>query len=203
MNIVEARNRINELTEKLKEQKAYIGSICVSKGKVNGVVDKFKFIGEIRDNFSNDIKALEEIKYLTLEINKSNYNTYLEVPNIGKYNIQELILLKAGLKNELKFYLELLNQCNTHIKKVNNENDKMELRLNNIIDKIISDNPEFNISTVKDSFTEQNEWDLIDPNNILEIVKESINNIENFLNNIDSIILESDYKTHVEEYLFG
>ena len=184
----------------IKEGK-FVGSKKRSAENVNNTtLSKEIFIESIKGEYKS-IQALinrrTEIKRLIV---LSNAKTIVTVGD-KEYTVAEAIENKKIIENKKELLKALIAQYNSNMANVNRKNEDVEVNLNEQIQIMLGSDKQSKSSGLEgfiNQYKEQNEWELVDGLGIEKEIKKLQSDIEEFENNIDFVLSESNATTFIE-----
>jgi len=184
----------------IKEGK-FVGSKKRSAENVNNtILSKEIFIESIKGEYKS-IQALinrrTEIKRLIV---LSNAKTIVTVGD-KEYTVAEAIENKKIIENKKDLLKALIAQYNSNMANVNRKNEDVEVNLNEQIQIMLGSDKQSKSSGLEgfiNQYKEQNEWELVDGLGIEKEIKKLQSDIEEFENNIDFVLSESNATTFIE-----
>lgn len=184
----------------IKESK-FVGSKKKSAENVNNTTtSKDKFIENIKKEYQSIqalIKRRTEIKRLIV---LSNAKTMVVVGD-KEYTVAEAIENKKIIENKKELLKQLRTQLNTNMAQVSKKNEEVESRLDEQIQIMLGSDKQSKTAGLEgfiNQYKEQNEWELVDGLEINEEINKLENEIEEFENNIDFVLSESNAVTFIE-----
>lgn len=184
----------------IKESK-FVGSKKKSAENVdNTTTSKDKFIENIKKEYQSIqslIKRRTEIKRLIV---LSNAKTMVVVGD-KEYTVAEAIENKKIIENKKELLKQLKTQLNTNMAQVSKKNEEVESRLDEQIQIMLGSDKQSKTAGLEgfiNQYKEQNEWELVDGLEITAEINKLENEIEEFENNIDFVLSESNAITFIE-----
>lgn len=184
----------------IKESK-FVGSKKKSAENVNNTTtSKDKFIENIKKEYQSIqalIKRRTEIKRLIV---LSNAKTMVVVGD-KEYTVAEAIENKKIIENKKELLKQLKTQLNTNMAQVSKKNEEVEARLDEQIQIMLGSDKQSKTAGLEgfiNQYKEQNEWELVDGLEINEEINKLESEIEEFENNIDFVLSESNAVTFIE-----
>lgn len=184
----------------IKESK-FVGSKKKSAENVdNTTTSKDKFIENIKKEYQSIqslIKRRTEIKRLIV---LSNAKTMVVVGD-KEYTVAEAIENKKIIENKKELLKQLKTQLNKNMAQVSKKNEEVESRLDEQIQIMLGSDKQSKTAGLEgfiNQYKEQNEWELVDGLEISKEINKLENEIEEFENNIDFVLSESNAITFIE-----
>jgi hypothetical protein len=184
----------------IKESK-FVGSKKKSAENVdNTTTSKDKFIENIKKEYQSIqslIKRRTEVKRLIV---LSNAKTMVVVGD-KEYTVAEAIENKKIIENKKELLKQLRTQLNTNMAQVSKKNEEVESRLDEQIQIMLGSDKQSKTAGLEgfiNQYKEQNEWELVDGLEITSEINKLENEIDEFENNIDFVLSESNAITFIE-----
>ncbi|AQR96548.1 hypothetical protein [Clostridium saccharoperbutylacetonicum] len=184
----------------IKESK-FVGSKKKSAENVdNTTTSKDKFIENIKKEYQSIqslIKRRTEVKRLIV---LSNAKTMVVVGD-KEYTVAEAIENKKIIENKKELLKQLKTQLNTNMAQVSKKNEEVESRLDEQIQIMLGSDKQSKTAGLEgfiNQYKEQNEWELVDGLEITSEINKLENEIDEFENNIDFVLSESNAITFIE-----
>lgn len=188
------------IARSVKETK-FVGSKKKSATNVHDTTStKEKFVESVNSEYQsiNDlINRRTKIKRLIV---LSNAKTIVTVGG-KEYTVAEAIENKKIIENKKDLLNQLIAQYNFNMANVNRKNAEVEININQQIEIILGSDKQNKSSGVDgfiNQYKEQNEWELVDGLEIEKEIKKLQTEIEDFENNIDFVLSESNATTFIE-----
>jgi hypothetical protein len=192
---------LDKRIERSVKDSKFIGSKKKSAENVNNTTtSKDKFIENIKKEYQSIqalIKRRTEIKRLIV---LSNAKTMVVVGD-KEYTVAEAIENKKIIENKKELLKQLKTQLNTNMAQVSKKNEEVESRLDEQIQIMLGSDKQSKTAGLEgfiNQYKEQNEWELVDGLGINEEINKLENEIEEFENNIDFVLSESNAVTFIE-----
>lgn len=164
-------------------------------------------VHKLEDFKTNAIASIQKIKALIKRRNRiksaivqSNAITDLVIGN-KTYKVAEAIERKESIKYEKELLIELESQYAKAIRVVNNENSKVDRTIDSMYETILGRDNAGKISVEADEFKEyrnKNEWELVDPLEVENLIKEMRDEIMEFEMNVDYALSEKNALTKIK-----
>jgi hypothetical protein len=184
----------------IKESK-FVGSKKKSAENVdNTTTSKDKFIENIKKEYQSIqslIKRRTEVKRLIV---LSNAKTMVVVGD-KEYTVAEAIENKKIIENKKELLKQLKTRLNTNMAQVSKKNEEVESRLDEQIQIMLGSDKQSKTAGLEgfiNQYKEQNEWELVDGLEITSEINKLENEIDEFENNIDFVLSESNAITFIE-----
>ena len=186
------KSKLDNMTSKLfvahkKHGDAVVDSVPVEKAEqiMRGNLDS------VRHLISN-LTEYETIRY------KSNANTNVEIA--GKMmTVADAIKRKENIKYEKNLLDELERQYKGVTRNISTENAKLEMNAKSKVDAIKTDSMSAeSLMEIMKADIEANTYEMIDPNNIVELIRSMKEDINSFETEVDAALSTSNALTVVE-----
>lgn len=182
-------------------QSVLVGSKKKSADNVaNSTLSKDKFIETIKANYQSIQDLINRRTKIKRLIVLSNATTEVEIAGI-KYTVAEAIENKKVIEDKKSLLQQITSQYNSHMANVNRMNEKVEQNLEVQIQAMLGSDKQSKTSGLEgfiQQYKEQNEWELVDGLSIETEIKRLQTEIEDFENNIDFVLSESNATTFIE-----
>lgn len=178
---------------------SYIGA-CKSQAKsINGMsVEDFK--KDIVSNFDSITSLFSNRNRIKDAIINSNATTKVNVGGI-EMTVAQAIERKNSILAKERFLSILKNHYTGAVNFVNQENERLQSKLEQYLSVVLGEKDKRNADDVKlhtDAFNKTNEAILIDPKNIKSHIDKLENEIRDFRTNVDYVLSESNAVTILE-----
>lgn len=179
----------NDFVEVKKESDTKIRDISVEK-----------FINNASSKYQSIIDLIERRKVIKCEIVKSNAINKVNIAN-KEYTVAEAIERKNSIIYEKMLLDELKHQYLSAIDDLENKNERMKLKLQNIVEAMVGKENTKNLSIDVSNFIKDYEkregYKLVDPLKIKEKIDKLENDILEFEANVDFSLSESNSITKI------
>lgn len=179
----------------------FIGSKKKSTDKVlNSTLEKTKFEDEVKSNLQSVEDLIKRKTLIKKAIVLSNANTKVEIGG-NTYTVAEAIENKQIIVYKKDLLQKLKKQYNENNAFVNRQNEIVEENLNEQIQTLLGsdkNNKSNDLTGFIDQYKAQNEWELVDGLGIEKVIKDLEIEIEEFENNVDYVLSESNATTFIE-----
>lgn len=179
----------NDFVEVKKESDTKIRDISVEK-----------FINNASSKYQSIIDLIERRKVIKCEIVKSNAINKVNIAN-KEYTVAEAIERKNSIIYEKMLLDELKHQYLSAIDDLENKNERMKLKLQNIVEAMVGKENTKNLSMDVSNFVKDYEkregYKLVDPLKIKEKIDKLENDILEFEANVDFSLSESNSITRI------
>ena len=202
------------VTEGLNELKLYdskiekainnlklIGAKKKSVDKV-GVVNVEKFVADAKAAHQSIMDLIRNRNALKAAIVKSNAITYLEIGD-QKMTVAEAIERKNSIQYEKELLLAMKAQYGSATVTVNKENAKVDNKVDELIQSFVGRDTTKKFdkneqAAVEALYREQNEWELVDPLGLYDIILKLEADIDTFESQIDGRLSLCNATTLIE-----
>lgn len=155
---------------------------------------------ELKGNLQKLKALIENRKRLKSAIVMSNAETIVKIAD-KNYCVAEAIERKNFIDTEENILVELKNQYIKEVNKVELENKALPQKLESYLSSILGDKAQRKVEEVEQyskAFENKHKYELIDPNNISDYIKELEESITRFKTEVDYILSESNATTFIE-----
>lgn len=180
---------------------SYIGATKKSSDSV-GNVKRETFVSNVKANWQSVTDLIENRRLLKEAIVQSNANTKIEIG--GKtYSVAQAIERKNSIVYE-KALLDTMKQAyNTASNDVSKQNIRVDSQLDQMLEAYIGKDgdkkiTEADLEVIIKPYREKNEWELIDPLDLLRKIEELGAEIDAFESNVDVALSMSNAVTFIE-----
>lgn len=202
------------VTEGLNELKLYdskiekainnlklIGAKKKSVDKV-GVVNVEKFVADAKAAHQSIMDLIRNRNALKAAIVKSNAITYLEIGD-QKMTVAEAIERKNSIQYEKELLLAMKAQYGSATVTVNKENAKVDNKVDELIQTLVGRDTTKKLdkdeqAAVEVPYRAKNEWELVDPLNLLDLMTKLETDIDTFESQVDGKLSLCNATTLIE-----
>lgn len=192
---------LDKRIERSISESVLVGSKKKSAAKVNdSTLTKEEFEKESTASYQsiNDlIIRRTQIKRLIV---LSNAKTKVQIGD-KEYTVAEAIENKKIIETKKQLLAKMKKQYKNHIANVNMQNEKVEENLDAQIQIMLGSDKQNKTSGLEgfiEQYKAQNEWEIVDGLNIEKEIKHLEVEIEEFENNVDFVLSESNATTFIE-----
>lgn len=204
MTVAEGLNQLKLYDSRIHKKMSetdFVAAAKKSSDKVNAI-SKEIYEQQVRKNYQSVHDLIQERKKLKSAIIKSNAVTFIEIGGM-KMTVAEAIERKRSIRYEGDLLLRLKTTYRIIKDEVLRENKEMEEQINKILEMFHGKETEKKPSKEEQSvianlYREQNEYDIVDPINILNEMETLEEEIENFKSNVDAQLVISNATTYIE-----
>lgn len=186
-----------------KIQKSSLEKFVIANKKSNDKIGS-KTLAEYKEEMKGNLKKVKDLvenrKRLKSVIVMSNAKTVVTIGN-EQYTVAEAIERKNFIAEEENILDELKRQYNRAMQTIEKENNTLPAKLENYLSSILGDKTQRKIEEVEEyskAFENKHKYELIDPNNISDYIKELEESITRFKTEVDYVLSESNATTFVE-----
>ena len=202
ISITRALNEVQLLEKRIGDKigsSQFIVSNKKSNKKINGAFSIDEFNTNAKSNYDSVTDLIARKKAIKTLIVESNANTKLEVGGIT-YTVADAIERKKSIILDRTLLQTIKQQYNRAVTEVNLKNEQMEINLDRQLETMLgSDNKKTEGADVyAKSYREQNSFELVDGLKLRDKIISLEEEIDEFLNNVDFCLSESNALTKVE-----
>ena len=177
---------------------SFISSAKKSSPKVSPAMSKEEFIEEAKSKFNSVKDLIERRAKIKAAIVDSNAKTEVEIDGV-KMTRADAIERKSSINYEKL----MLNELNIHTAKVNSSNYEVDNKIDSLVQAAYGKEGKNNIKqedydAIAKPYREANEWDIVDPLNLKDVIEEMEKRIDGFESNVDSALQISNCTTYIE-----
>lgn len=181
---------------------SFISSAKKSSPKVSPAMSKEEFIEEAKSKFNSVKDLIERRAKIKAAIVDSNAKTEVEIDGV-KMTRADAIERKSSINYEKLMLNELKDQLNIHTAKVNSSNYEVDNKIDSLVQAAYGKEGKNNIKqedydAIAKPYREANEWDVVDPLNLKDVIEEMEKRIDGFESNVDSALQISNCTTYIE-----
>ena len=181
---------------------SFISSAKKSSPKVSPAMSKEEFIEEAKSKFNSVKDLIERRAKIKAAIVDSNAKTEVEIDGV-KMTRADAIERKSSINYEKLMLNELKDQLNIHTAKVNSSNYEVDNKIDSLVQAAYGKEGKNNIKqedydAIAKPYREANEWDIVDPLNLTDVIEEMEKRIDGFESNVDSALQISNCTTYIE-----
>ena len=181
---------------------SFISSAKKSSPKVSPAMSKEEFIEEAKSKFNSVKDLIERRAKIKAAIVDSNAKTEVEIDGV-KMTRADAIERKSSINYEKLMLNELKDQLNIHTAKVNSSNHEVDNKIDSLVQAAYGKEGKNNIKqedydAIAKPYREANEWDIVDPLNLKDVIEEMEKRIDGFESNVDSALQISNCTTYIE-----
>ena len=181
---------------------SFISSAKKSSPKVSPAMSKEEFIEQAKSKFNSVKDLIERRAKIKAAIVDSNAKTEVEIDGV-KMTRADAIERKSSINYEKLMLNELKDQLNIHTAKVNSSNYEGDNKIDSLVQSAYGKEGKNNIKqedydAIAKPYREANEWDIVDPLNLKDVIEEMEKRIDGFESNVDSALQISNCTTYIE-----
>ena len=205
MLVTQALNELKTLDSRIMRainSATFVTSAKICEKNVTSNMSKEDF----NKNTKADLQSIDDLinrrKNIKAAIVLSNAVTMVTVANV-EMTRAAAIERKTSIEYERSLLRQMKNQYLTAQQKVNAKNTEMEAAIERLVATAFGKDSKTNIksddySAIADPYKEKNEWGLVDPIDILSQITKREEEIDVFINEVDSALQISNCTTYVE-----
>lgn len=204
MNITRGLSELKLLNNRIQRKINDSNFICAYKQsakKVDGINSVTEFNNNALADYQSVLTLIERRKKIKEAIVESNAKTMVTIA--GKtMTVASAIERKESIIYEQQLLDAMERQYNAAIAKMNTENEKVNVNLNNLLNTSFGKEgkqkvTEDEITAISKPYLEQNQWVITDPLKLGEKIRELKKDIESFLAEVDFVLSESNAITKI------
>ena len=205
MLVTQALNELKTLDSRIMRainSATFVTSAKICENNVTSNMSKEDF----NKNTKADLQSIDDLinrrKNIKAAIVLSNAVTMVTVANV-EMTRAAAIERKTSIEYERSLLRQMKNQYLTAQQKVNTKNTEMEAAIERLVATAFGKDSKTNIksddySAIADPYKEKNEWGLVDPIDILSQITKREEEIDAFINEVDSALQISNCTTYIE-----
>lgn len=205
MLVTQALNELKTLDSRIMRainSATFVTSAKICEKNVTSNMSKEDF----NKNTKADLQSIDDLinrrKNIKAAIVLSNAVTMVTVANV-EMTRAAAIERKTSIEYERSLLRQMKNQYLTAQQKVNAKNTEMEAAIERLVATAFGKDSKTNIksddySAIADPYKEKNEWGLVDPIDILNQITKREEEIDAFINEVDSALQISNCTTYIE-----
>lgn len=205
MLVTQALNELKTLDSRIMRainSATFVTSAKICEKNVTSNMSKEDF----NKNTKADLQSIDDLinrrKNIKAAIVLSNAVTMVTVANV-EMTRAAAIERKTSIEYERSLLRQMKNQYLTAQQKVNAKNTEMEAAIERLVATAFGKDSKTNIksddySAIADPYKEKNEWGLVDPIDILSQITKREEEIDAFINEVDSALQISNCTTYIE-----
>ena len=205
MLVTQALNELKTLDSRIMRainNATFVTSAKICEKNVTSNMSKEDF----NANAKSDLQSIDDLinrrKNIKAAIVLSNAVTMVTVANV-EMTRAAAIERKTSIEYERSLLRQMKNQYLTAQQKVNAKNTEMEAAIERLVATAFGKDSKTNIksddySAIADPYKEKNEWALVDPIDVLNQITKREEEIDAFINEVDSALQISNCTTYIE-----
>lgn len=203
MLVTQGLNELKLLDSRITREVRIANFVIAAKTKetkVTSNLTKAEYAEKARASYQSVNDLIERRKKIKAAIVDSNAKTMVTV-NGMQMTVAEAIEMKTSIEYEEGLLQTLKNQFKTATSAVNVQNVNMEDKIDKYLETMIGREAKSKKEDFIDMITpirEANEYSLVDPLNVEEVIKELSEKIEGFKSEVDSVLQISNCVTWIE-----
>jgi len=192
---------LNDRITRKTNQSFFITANKKSAKKVNNVTTKEEFVEQVKSNYNSVLDLIERRKKIKSAIVDSNSKTTVKIGE-KTMTVAEAIERKESIIFEKNLLNTLQNQYNSAIVSVNRQNEKVQEKLDELLLQSFGKEgrqmaTEDEIGIISKPYLEQNEYEVINPLSLQNIIEGMQKDIEDFTMEVDFVLSESNTITKI------
>ncbi|GCD10414.1 hypothetical protein [Clostridium tagluense] len=202
ISITRALNEVKLLEKRINnkiENSQFIIANKQSNKKINGADTIEQFKNSAKADYESSIDLIERKKSMKTSIVESNAITKLEIGEY-QYSVADAIERKKSISLDIRLLNVMKQQYARALVEVTNKNEQMEVNLDRQLETMLGS--EGKKSDGADAYAKQyretNSFELIDGLELKEKIQALEEEINEFLNNVDFCLSESNALTKIE-----
>lgn len=203
MSITRALSELKLLDSRINRVISNLQLVASNKKSAKNV-DSFCTIQTFEENAKSDyqsvIDLIERKKKIKSAIVESNANTIAEIANI-KMTVADIIERKNNIEYEKTLLRVMKSQLNSAKANTNARNESVDRKLDEILVTMLgregAKNADKSTNEFSVKYKEDNEYEILDPLSIEVKIKDLEEKIENFENEVDFVLSESNTITKI------
>lgn len=164
-----------------------------------GSYTKDEYANMLKGNLDKVKALISNKKIIKSAIVLSNANTKVTIGG-EEYTVAEAIERKNMISYEKQLLTSMKSQYSIGTTKIESENNSLAVRLEGYLKSVVNEKDKNNPEIVKQyekQFRDVNEYELIDPNKIADVIKTLEKDIEDFETEVDYKLSESNTVTQI------
>lgn len=202
--MTEALNTLKLLDKKIDKatfSAAFVGSAKISSDKV-GHISKTEFEQQAKANLQSVVDLTAYRDSIKAAVVLSNATTRLVVGN-KEMTVAEAIEMKSSIQYKKLLVEELTSQYDMSKVTVDSNNQKVDVQVDRLREQYIGNAKEGKLdadgfSVMAESYHKQNDYALVDPCNILNVIEKMKNEIDDFESNVNTALVIKNATTFIE-----
>lgn len=180
----------------------YIAGAKKSSKKINGVFTREDFDKRAKADYQSAIDLMKRRKIIKSKVVESNAKTMVEVNGV-EMSRADAIERKDSIMYERELLTELERQYSSILASVRRENEKVDANLQKLLESSMGKEgkqkaSEDDINAIAKPFKEQNEYEVINPLELQNLIKQLRDDIEGFETEVDYVLSTSNALTIIE-----
>lgn len=204
MSITRALSELKLLSSRINraiESSSFIVANKKSAKKVNNVYTTQEFIDNAKSTYQSIVDLIERRKEIKSKIVDSNAKTMITVAG-KEMSVAEAIERKDSIAFEKMLVEHMQRQYNSSLALASRNNEQVQIKLDELLLVTFGKEgkqktSESEISMISNPYLEQNEWELINPLLLQDKIESMRKEIEEFENEVDFILSESNTITKI------
>lgn len=205
MLVTQALNELKTLDARIMRainNTTFIASAKICEKNVNSNKSKEDFSNEARAELQSIDDLINRRKNIKAAIVASNAITMVTVANVVM-TVAAAIERKTSIEYEKSLLKQMKNQYLFSKQRVDAKNAEMDAAIEKLVATAFGKDSKTNIksddySAIADPYKEKNEWGLVDPIDVLNQIKKREEEIDAFVNEVDSALQISNCTVYIE-----
>lgn len=205
MLVTQALNELKLLDGRIEraiESGSYVSAAKICEKKVSSGITKDAFCGSAKASLQSVRDLMERRKKIKSAVVESNANTMVTVNNV-EMTRADAIERKKSIEYEKMLLATLRTQLSRANSVVTTKNTSMEAEIVKLAEAALGKDTKQKVdpdgyASIATPYRTSNEYGLVDPLNIAELISKLEEDIEGFLSNVDSVLQISNCTTYIE-----
>jgi hypothetical protein len=180
----------------------YIAGAKKSSKKINGIFTREDFDKRAKADYQSATDLIKRRKLIKSKVVESNANTNVKISNV-EMSRADAIERKESILYEKELLNELEKQYNSILVGVRRENERVDANLQKLLETSMGKEgkqkaTEDDINAIANPFKEQNEYEVVNPLELQNLIKQLRDEIEGFETEVDYVLSTSNALTIIE-----
>lgn len=205
MLVTQALNELKLLNGRIEraiEAGSYVAAAKICEKKVSSGITKDAFCGSAKASLQSVHDLMERRKKIKSAVVESNANTIVTVNNV-EMTRADAIERKKSIEYEKMLLATLRTQLSRANSVVTTKNASMEVEIVKLAEAALGKDTKQKVdpdgyASIANPYRTSNEYGLVDPLNIAELISKLEEDIEGFLSEVDSALQISNCTTYIE-----
>lgn len=205
MLVTQALNELKTLDSRIMRainNATFVTSAKICEKNVTSNKSKEDFTNEAKSDLQSIDDLINRRKSIKSAIVISNAITMVTVAGI-EMTVAAAIERKTSVEYEKSLLKQMKNQYASAKQRVDMKNAEMDAAIERLVSTAFGKDSKINIksddySAIADPYKEKNEWGLVDPIDVLNQIKKREEEIDSFINEVDSTLQISNCTTYIE-----
>lgn len=171
-----------------------------SASKVDNVRSREEYAVDVKAKHQSIIDLMEVTKKLKAKVVESNANTIVTIAGVKMTKADAI-----ERKNSIEFERALLNKMkedyNKAIAHINSHNEDVQIALDKMLENSFNSDKKADTSSIEaitKTYKDTNEYEIINPLNLQVLIAELEKSIDDFMQEVDSVLVESNVICKIE-----